>query len=119
MHAEFEVRLSRVRHRFATTLESRIIDTVASATFMSGGGAGAIKHVSKSYRRLHGISGIGPTVGFAATGEAAQAAEATLMRAYRESREPTEREVLSLKEALGRLQVAAATELRSMYQRGG
>jgi hypothetical protein len=120
MHADqFEIRLARVRHRFATTLESKIGDAVVSANRMSRGDDGMIKHVSESYRSLHGICGIGPTVGFCATGEAARAAEVALMQAYRESRGLTETEVLSLKKALERLRLAAASDLRLMYQRGG
>ena len=119
MHADrFEVRLAVVRHRFATALESKIQDAVISANCMCSGSAGVIKHVSDSYRRLHSICGVGPAVGFAATGEAAHFAEATLMPAHREGREPTEREVLSLKKALEHLRVVAASELRLMYQRG-
>jgi hypothetical protein len=120
MHADqFETRLARVRHRFATTLESKITDAVISAGRMSPDDDGVIKHVCDSYRDLHGICGIGPTVGFAATGEAARAAEGALMQAHREQRGLTEREVLSLKKALENLRVAAASELRLMYQRGG
>jgi hypothetical protein len=120
MHADqFEIRLAIVRHRFATTLESKIEDAVVSANRMSPSTDGVIKHVSESYRLLHGICGIGPTVGFSATGEAAHFAEVALMQAYRESRGPTEKEVLSLKKALEHLRVAAASELRLMYQRGG
>jgi uncharacterized Fe-S center protein len=115
MHADqFETRLARVRHRFAATLESKITEAVVSADHMSRS-----KHVSESYRHLHGICGIGPTVGFTATGEAARAAEVALMQAYRESRGLTQTEVLNLKRALERLRVAAASELRLMYQRGG
>jgi hypothetical protein len=120
MHADqFETRLAIVRHRFATTLESKITDAVVSADHMSRSGDGVIKHVSESYRQLHGICGIGPTVGFTATGEAAHAAEVTLMQAYHEHRRPTQTEVLSLKKALESLRAAAASELRLMYQRGG
>jgi hypothetical protein len=43
----------------------------------------------------------------------------TLLQAYRDSRRLTEKEVLSLKKALEHLRVAAASELRLMYQRGG
>lgn len=75
MHADqFETRLAIVRHRFATTLESKITDAVVSADHMSGSGDGVVNQVSTSYRHLHGICGIGPTVGFTATGEAARAA---------------------------------------------
>jgi hypothetical protein len=120
MHADqFETRLAIVRHRFATTLERKITDAVVSADHMSGSGDGVVNQVSTSYRHLHGICGIGPTVGFTATGEAARAAEVTLMQAYRERRGPTQTEVMSLKQALQRLRVAAASELRLMYQRGG
>jgi hypothetical protein len=120
MHADqFETRLARVRHRFATTLESKITNAVVSADQMSRSGDGIAKHVSDSYRLLHGICGIGPTVGFTATSEAAHAAEVALMPAHHESRGPTQTEVLSLKIALERLQVAAASELQLMYQRGG
>jgi hypothetical protein len=121
MHADqFEVRLAIVRHRFATTLESKIEDAVASANRMSSCSKdGFIKHVSESYRRLHDICGIGPTVGFSATGEAAHFAEAALMQAHHEKRRLTEREVLGLKKALEHLRVVAASELRQMYQRGG
>jgi len=120
MHTDqFETRLAIVRHRFATTLESKITDAVVSADEMSRSGDGVISHVSKSYRHMHGICGIGPTVGFTATGEAARAAEVALIQAYRERRGLTEREVVSLKKALQNLRVAAASELRLMYQRGG
>jgi chemotaxis protein histidine kinase CheA len=116
---QFEMRLSRVRHRFATTLESKITDTVVSADRMSRGDSGGVKYVSESYRHLHSICGIGPTVGFMATGEAARVAESALLRAHREKRALTGPEVLSLKKALYHLRQAAATELRLMYQRGG
>jgi HPt (histidine-containing phosphotransfer) domain-containing protein len=120
MHTDqFEIRLARVRRRFATTLESKIKDAVVSASRMSRSDGGVIKHVSESYRHMHSICGIGPTVGFSATGEAARAAEGALMQAYRESRGLTEREVICLKKALENLRVAAASELRLMYQRGG
>jgi hypothetical protein len=116
---EFETRLARVRHRFATTLESKIRDAVVSADRMTHSNGGVTKQISDSYRDLHGICGIGPTVGFTATGEAARTAEVTLMQAHHEKRGLSEREVISLKKALENLRVAAASELRLMYQRGG
>jgi hypothetical protein len=116
---EFETRLARVRHRFATTLESKIKDAVVSVDCMTRGQGGVIKYISDSYRNLHGICGIGPTVGFTATGAAARTAEGALMQAHHEKRGLNEREVISLKKALENLRVAAASELRLMYQRGG
>jgi hypothetical protein len=120
MHADqFENRLAIVRHRFATTLESKITDVVVSTDRMSRGEGGVIEDLSESYRHLHNICGIGPTVGFVTTGEAARAAEVAVMPAYHARRGLTEAEVLSLKKALVRLRAAAAAELRLMYQRGG
>jgi hypothetical protein len=120
MYADhFELRLAKVRHRFAATLESKIKDAVVLADRMSHDDGGAVSYISESYRHLHCICGIGPTVGFAATGEAARTAEGTLLEAYHESRGLSASEVLRLKKALESLRAAAAFELRLMYQRGG
>lgn len=120
MHVDqFEVRLARVRHRFATTLESKISDMVVAAEHMKDGDHRAVEAVSKSYRELHGLCGIGPTVGFVATGEAASAAKNALVQAQLEQRAPTEGELVRLKRSLAKLREVAAAELRSMYQRGG
>jgi hypothetical protein len=116
---QFENRLAIVRHRFATALESKIEEAITSVNLMSRGSDGLIKRLTGLYRHLHGICGIGPTVGFTATGEAARIAEVALIQAYREGRRLTETETLNLKKALERLRVAAASELRLMYQRGG
>jgi hypothetical protein len=116
---QFESRLARVRHRFATSLENKIRNAVVSADRMTHGRGDVAKQISDSYRDLHGICGIGPAVGFAATGEAARVAEATLMQAHHQNRGLSEGEVISLKKALDSLRVAAASELRLMYQRGG
>ena len=120
MHADqFERRVAMVRHRFATTLADKIENTMISADRMSRNDGSVIQYVSESYRRLHSIHGVGATVGFAATGEAAHAAEAALMQAYRETRGLTEKEARRLKKALARLREVAASELRRMYQQGG
>jgi hypothetical protein len=116
---QFETRLAIVRHRFATTLESKIKDAVVSIDRMTRGYGEVTKHISDSCRDLHGICGIGPTVGFSATGEAARRAEGLLMQAHHEKRGLSEREVISLKKALEKLRIAAASELRLMYQRRG
>jgi chemotaxis protein histidine kinase CheA len=114
----FEMCVTKVRHRFATTLESKIQTTMVSADRMSRGDGGVTEYVADAYRHLHGIYGIGAAVGFAATGEAAHAAEAALLEAYHEQRGLSETEVRSLKRALARLRIVAASELRSMYRRG-
>jgi hypothetical protein len=120
MHVDqFEARLARVRHRFATTLESKISETVVSAEHMGDGDHRALECVSRSYHELHNFCGIGPTVGFVGTGDAANVAKNALIQAYLEKRVPTEGEILRLKRALAKLRQVATSELRSMYQRGG
>ena len=48
MHADqFESRLARVRHRFATTLEGKITNAVVTADHMSCSADG-VMHVSES-----------------------------------------------------------------------
>jgi hypothetical protein len=47
------------------------------------------------------------------------AAEGYLLQAHREQRGLTGPEIISLKKALEHLRVAATSELRLMYQRGG
>jgi chemotaxis protein histidine kinase CheA len=120
MYADrFEICVARVRHRFATTLESKIQTAMVSADRMTHNDGSAFKYVTDSYRSLHSICGVGATVGFAATGDAAHDAEAALMQAYVEKRGLTEEEALGLRSALARLQDIAGSELRLMYQRGG
>ena len=120
MYADrFETRIAKVRHRFATALESKITDALIFADRMARGDDGSFKLVSDSYRHLHSICGIGPTVGFVATGEAARAAESTILQAMYERRQPTEKEIINLKKALAQLRTTAASELRRMYQRWG
>jgi chemotaxis protein histidine kinase CheA len=116
---QFEARVAIVRHRFATTLSSKIENTMVSADRISRNDGSVIKHVADSYRHMHSIYGVGATVGFAATGEAAHAAEAALRPAYQQKRGLTEGELRRLKRALARLRDVAASELRMMYQRGG
>ena len=119
MYADrFEMCVAKVRHRFATALESKIQSTIVSTDHMTRNEDCAVSSITESYRRLHSIHGVGATVGFAATGAAAHDAEATLMEAYLEKRGLTEHEFVSLRNALARLQDAATSELRVMYERG-
>ncbi|UFZ07981.1 Hpt domain-containing protein [Bradyrhizobium ontarionense] len=115
---EFELRIAKVRQRFATSLENKIEVAMIAADRMSGGKGSEIDHVQDSYRCLHNICGVGPTVGFAATGDAARAAESALMQAYQEKRALTDEEVQNLKTALEHLRDIAASELKLMYERG-
>ena len=121
MHTDqFEVRLAIVRHRLATTLESKIEAAIVSADHMSRGRQRRLRQARLGILPTPAWHlRLGPTVGFSATGEAAHFPEATLMQAHREERGLTDKEVLNLKKAMEHFRVVAASELRLMYQRGG
>jgi chemotaxis protein histidine kinase CheA len=101
----FIERLGRVRERFVSALEGKIEDTYSALSDLS----------EETYRRIHGIVGIGPTVGFAATGRAARALETILLRPHEEERALTTQEIASFKEALHALRETAAQELQSFH----
>jgi chemotaxis protein histidine kinase CheA len=108
----FEERLSRVRHRFASTLEGKIQDIYTDLPLLSGEGKSA-DAVEVCYRRVHGICGIGPTVGFVQTGRTARDAEAVLLEAYRARRPLTESEAAAFRKKLHVLREAAKSELQT------
>jgi hypothetical protein len=117
--SELQVRLSKVRHRFAGTLESKIKDNFAVFPHLSGSGTEVHEHVAEVYRRLHEICALGPTVGFLQTGNAARAAEVILLEPHLAQRGLTLVESAQLKKALDGLWSAARVELQTMYSRGG
>ncbi|MGP0090648.1 MAG: hypothetical protein ACLPKB_11920 [Xanthobacteraceae bacterium] len=111
----FAERLARVRQRFITSLESKIADSYEALPTLIGEGAPVKDAVAEVYRRIHGISGIGPTVGFAETGRAARNAEVALLTAYRERRGLNEKELDAFRKALHGLRDAAQRELQATF----
>jgi hypothetical protein len=111
----FTERLARVRQRFVTTLESKIEDTYTDLPKISGDGPDVTATLDETYRRIHGIVGIGPTVGFAATGKAAKTVECVLLGPYRAARGLIPNEIDALRKALHALREAAQQELQSTF----
>lgn len=109
----FEERLAKIRARFVSTLAAKIDESDTSASQMSGEDDAAAEVVAETYRRLHGIAGTGPTVGFSATGNAARQAEAVLIEANRERRGLNPSELMNFESALRALRDVAASELRA------
>lgn len=109
----FTERLARVRQRFITTLEGKIEDTYADLPKLTG--EGAADAVGETYRRIHGIVGIGPTVGFAATGKAAKTVENVLIGPHRAARGLVANELDALRKALHALRTTAHQELQSTF----
>jgi chemotaxis protein histidine kinase CheA len=112
----FAERLARVRQRFVTTLESKIESTYCDLPKLAAAGAGGNDAIGEAYRRIHGIVGVGPTVGFAATGKAARTVEDVLVEPHRRGRGLQPREMAALRDALEMLREAAQQELQSVFR---
>lgn len=115
----FTERLAKVRTRFASTLDGKISEACEALPHLSGNDAGAIQKLADTYQQIHGLCGVGPTVGFPATGKAARGAEDVLIPAFRAKRALTPEEAEALQTALEALRAAAQSELRSINLIGG
>lgn len=108
-------RLARVRHRFVSTLEGKIEDAYGAVPKLSAVAPTASASVAEAYRCMHGIVGIGPTVGFPSTGRAAREVEDVLRSPHRDGRGLTSDEVSLFMTRLHALREAATRELRLFY----
>ena len=77
---------------------------------------GAAAAVGEAYRCMHGIVGVGPTVGFPATGRAAHDVEDLLRPAQNERRGLSDDEISTLHERLLDLRAAAEREMQLFYR---
>jgi chemotaxis protein histidine kinase CheA len=111
----FADRLARVRNRFVSTLASKIDDTYAVLPNLSAIAPAARACVTEVYTRMHGIVGIGPAVGFPATGRAAHDVEDVLRSPYRDGRGLTAEEIAALTDSLHALREIASCELQSFH----
>jgi chemotaxis protein histidine kinase CheA len=111
----FADRVAKVRQRFMSTLEAKIDETSASIPRLGGAmlGADAAAAVAEAYRCMHGIVGIGRTVGFADVGSAAHVVEDVLRPPYHAGRGLTDEEISLLTSSLQSLRAVAARELQS------
>lgn len=111
----FMDRLVRVRARFATALAGKIDETVAALPRLSDATPAAAVAVAEAYRRVHGIVGVGPTVGFPASGRAAHDVEDVLRSPQLQRRGLTAEETVQLARTLQVLREVAARELQSFH----
>jgi chemotaxis protein histidine kinase CheA len=111
----FTERLARVRNRFAATLEGKIDDACAAISRLAGTEPTAAAVLAETYRNMHGIVGVGPTVGFPASGQAALKVEDVLRLPQQQQRGLNVNEVTSLTKNLQALREAAARELQSFH----
>lgn len=108
----FADRLARVRHRFVSTLESKLDDAYAAIPKLADAAPAAGEAVAEIYRCVHGMVGIGPTVGFPQTGLAARDVEDVLRLPRQAARGLTAAEVLRFNKCLDALRDAATRELQ-------
>jgi chemotaxis protein histidine kinase CheA len=111
----FADRLARVRQRFVSTLQCKIDDAYTAIPALSNAAnpGAAATAVDQTYRCMHGLVGIGPSVGFPATGRAAHDAEDVLRAPQQERRGLTADELVPFKKRLDALREAASRELKS------
>jgi hypothetical protein len=114
----FTERLARVRHRYVSTIESKINDTYADLPKLVGDGPGVTMTLEETYRRIHGIVGIGLVVGFAATGNAAKTVENVLFEPHRAVRGLGPNEVDALERALDVLRDTVQRDLQTLITSG-
>ncbi len=109
---DFAAKVARVRERFASALPGKIADSFAALEKMANGDDNAIETVTTTYRQLHEMCGIAPTLGFEATGKAARLTQTAIREAAKAKRAATPAEISALKTELERLRAAASAELQ-------
>jgi hypothetical protein len=114
----FTERLARVRNRYVSTIESKINDTYAELPKLVGDGPDVTMTLEETYRRIHGIVGIGLAVGFAATGKAAKTVENVLFEPHRDARGLGANEFDALKQALDVLRDTVQRDLQTITTSG-
>lgn len=108
----FTHRLARVRDRFAATLTAKIDGTCAAIPQFPNAVPKAAAAVAEAYRCVHGIVGVGPTVGFPASGKAARDVEDILRPPQQHRRGLSAEEISRLSKALQVLREVATRELQ-------
>lgn len=111
----FTDRLARVRHRFAASLAGKIDETSAAIPRFAQAGPAAVGAVAEAYRCMHGIVGVGPTVGFPVSGNAAREVENVLRPPHQAGRGLSAGEIAAVTKKLQVLREVAARELQSLH----
>ncbi|MDB5600158.1 MAG: hypothetical protein JWN71_2202 [Xanthobacteraceae bacterium] len=112
--SEFAERIAKVRARFVAKFADKLQETDAALPHLAGDGADAANAVEATYRRFHDMCGIGPTIGFDATGQAAKVLDAILIVPFRGRRGLSSDELARFLEGLESLRAVGRTEMKSM-----
>lgn len=111
---QFTERFAVVRERFATKLDARIDEIEASLSQLGDGDAR--ETLARVHRRAHDLCGLGPTMGFVATGKAARVVEQTLLAPLKADRALTADELARLRQEIAALRSAARSETQTGSQ---
>ena len=114
----FAERFAAVRLRFAAKLDARIneIEAQIEAAQPASSRGGAPETLAHAHRRAHDLCGVGPTMGFVATGQAARSIEQVLLAAIKAGRALTPEEVARTRAGIAQLRSAASAETRPASQ---
>jgi chemotaxis protein histidine kinase CheA len=110
----FAERFAAVRQRFAAKLDARIDEI--EATLPELGLGGSRDKLAHAHRRAHDLCGVGPTMGFVATGQAARSIERVMLAAVKSNRALTDDEVAQVRDGIARLRSAASAETKTAGQ---
>jgi chemotaxis protein histidine kinase CheA len=110
----FAERFAAVRQRFAAKLDARIDEIEAAVPALTG--EGAQDTLAHAHRRAHDLCGVGPTMGFVATGKAARSIEQVLLAAIKAARPLTGEEAARVRDGIALLRSAASAEAPSAGQ---
>jgi hypothetical protein len=110
---DFALRLDGVRKRFAAKLPLRLAEIDSALPQLVGNASDVAALVYATHRKVHDLCGIGPTLGFEATGRAARVCGRVLLNPSRAQRGLTEQELAHLKEGLVALRAAAENDIQS------
>jgi hypothetical protein len=110
VETEFVARIDRIRLRVVSKLAEKIREIDATMSFMAGDGDGAADAVASAYRWFHDVSGIGPIVGFEATGQHARLCAAVLIGSFRAQRGLSPDELALLTSGFETFRIAALNE---------
>lgn len=108
---EFAERIAKVRARFITKFADKLRKTDTALPQLGGDGEDAANAVEATYRRFHDMCGIGSTIGFDATGQAAKALDAILIAPFRGHRGLSLDELARFKECFEALRAAGLAEI--------
>jgi hypothetical protein len=109
----FNERISEVRERFASRLDSRL-EEIACATRHHSGENG-YDDVVLAHRQAHGLCGVGATLGLVGTGKAARWIEQMLLPVVKAGRELTDDEVPRLRDGIEVLRNTAMAEIAAVH----